>query len=223
MSSHSQLPTIQSDLSDRTLTINLILKAPQIITVRSCEVLGRGFRNRLSFQGESDLDKVLHARLAQSIRECLRSVPDGAQVLSMPEFLLELPGLALYGAHVLVMDARNGIRNAILRFTEFLGAASNAFIPEIGFDQATTTHSEKLAMNVLEEICMPILNLCHALDTMAQEQGQPVPARVRDRAREFQFQTELLKRFVCNAKLTHADAPFEYLGSTTGPAKLSPW
>ena len=120
MSSHSQLPTIQSDLSDRTLTINLILKAPRIITVRSCEVLGRGFRNRLSFQGESDLDKVLHARLAQSIRECLRSVPDGAQVLSMPEFLLELPGLALYGAQVLIMDARNGIRTAILRFTEFL-------------------------------------------------------------------------------------------------------
>lgn len=206
-----QAHPITSDLSGRTMTLNLVLKAPGHVLMRSCEILGRGFRNRVSFQENQPIEEVLVGRLSHEIHKSLKTVPDGAHVLSQPEFLVELPGLALYGIHILVMEAKDGIRNAILRFKEFIGAANLAFVEDMGFHEPAATHSEKLAMNVLEDICLPILNLCETFESLARANGQAVPATVSDRAREFQFQTELLKRFIFNSNIGHADAPQDYL------------
>lgn len=202
-----QINPIAPDLSDRMLTLNLILKSNDVVSVRSCEVLGKGFRNRLSFNDHSQMEDVLVQELSISIRDCLEGLPEGAHVLSLPEFLVELPGLALRGLHVMIMEAKEGIRNAILRFREFIGAANSAFQHDMGFDIPLADHGEKLALNVLEDICLPILNLCHVLDEDARAHGHSFPSHLCDRAREFQFQTELLKRFIANARMEASPTP----------------
>ena len=201
-----EIQPIRSTLSDRTLTLNLTLKTPQQVTVRSCEVIGRNFRNRVSFQESSHLDDVLVARLTEAIKSSLKTLAGGAQVLSLPDFLVELPGLALAGAHVMVMEAKDGVRNAIFRFTEFMGTINNAFKLDIGFSEPYATHSERLAISVLEEICLPILNLCRAFDMLNMTQDQMFAKAVSDKAMEFEFQTELLKRFVANAAVVRGNA-----------------
>ena len=117
------------------------------------------------------------ARLAQAIYRTLDTVPDGAHVLSLPDFLVEVPGLALSGLHVMIMEASGGIRNAILRFKEFVGSVNRAFSVDIGFDSVGAAHAEKLAVSVLADICMPILNLCQSLDQHALATGERSPAK----------------------------------------------
>lgn len=203
------LPEIQStrsELSERTLTLNLTLKPADVVSVRSCEVIGRNFRNRVSFQETSELEDILVDRLTDAIKSSLKTLSEGAQVLSLPDFLVELPGLALAGAHVMVMEAKDGMRNAIFRFNDFLGTVNNAFKLDIGFSEPYATHSEKLAVNILEEICLPILNLCRAFDILNTTQDRAFAKAISDKAMEFEFQTELLKRFVSNAGVERGNA-----------------
>ncbi len=206
MTTLPDLQPIPSDLSDRTVTLSLNLCGADVVTVRSCEVIGRWFRNRVSFQEQRSIEDILVARLAQAVRSCLRRLPEGAHVLALPEFLVELPGLALSGVHVMVMDAKQGSRSAILRFKEFIGSVNNAFLMDIGLQEPCPSHSEKLAVNVLEDICLPILNMCRDLNDTGLGSTGLVPQHVADRAREFEFQTELLKRYIHNAGLQHQAA-----------------
>jgi hypothetical protein len=215
------LPKIKptsSDLSDRTITLSLTLHSPEHVSLRSCEVLGRNFRNRISFNDSAPVEEVLVARLARAIKACLASLPEGAHVLALPEFLVELPGLALSGLHVMVMEAKDGIRNAIFRFKEFMGAVNKAFRTDIGFQEACASHSEKLAVNVLADVCLPILNLCRSFEEMNFGHDRRKALNIADRAREFEFQTELLKRFIFNANMGHAEAAGAYLYEETGTA-----
>ena len=103
----------------------------------------------------------------------------------------------------MVMEAKEGTRSAILRFNEFMGAINNAFCMDIGFQEVYPSQAEKLAVNVLEDICMPVLNLCRTLQEAGTGLGHDAFARMADRAREFEFQTELLKRFIQNSAAPH--------------------
>lgn len=205
MSVPADLQAIQSDLSERTITLSLNIDPSGSIFLRSCEVIGKSFRNRISFQEQKSIEELLVGRLAQAVRRFVEDVPEGAHVLSVPEFLVELPGLALAGMHLMVMEARGGVRSAILRFREFMGAVNRAFKTEIGFHEPFPKHGEKLAVNILEDICLPILNLCRGLDTTELGASRVAARRLTNRAEEFEFQTELLKRYIYNAAMSHAE------------------
>ncbi|XDA99620.1 hypothetical protein AB1M95_06855 [Sulfitobacter sp. LCG007] len=193
-----------SRLSSRRLSFNLVIR-DTTVDVRACEVTSHHFRNRTSFPTLATLEDVIVEKIAAAIRSVISGLPaTGAHVLSLPEFLVELPGLALSGVHVLITDVNNGSRNAIFRFKEFLGAVNLAFRPEIGFQQTVTDQNERLATHILADICLPILNLCRynqwpdrsgRLDDMAKQ--------LADKAEELEFQTELLKRFVYNSGEDH--------------------
>lgn len=200
-----------------TLSLNII--SPDTVTIRSCEVVGRWFRNRISFQEQKRIEDILARKLAHAILSCVRGLRKGAQVLALPDFLVELPGLALSGVHIMVMEANDGVQSAILRFTDFMGAINNAFQTDMGFHEPYPNHCEKLAVNVLEEICLPILNLCRTFEELKENQVRANGRCFIDRAREFEFQTELLKRYIYNAGMGHAEANDGYLQS---PARRAP-
>lgn len=188
---------LKSDFSERVLTLNLILSAAEGVSIRSCEIVGTHFRNRTSFSGVVDIADVLHDRIVRHIRACLDRIPDGAHVMSLPDFLVEIPGLALAGVHIMVMEVKDGLRNAIFRFKEFIGSVNQLFKPDIGVEDPNSSYAERLAVNILGDICLPLLNLARTLEGQHNEAGTRVPA-LQDRTREFEFQTELLKRFIFN-------------------------
>ena len=220
MTAPNSVVPLPSDLSDRVLTFNLALKEDGTINLRSCEVLGRGFRNRVSFHDTGDIDNVLVAKLAHSVRKCMSTIPDGAHVLSLPEFLVEVPGLALAGVHILVMELKDGMRNAIFRFKEFIGVLNNAFHPDISFQEPYSNHAERLATNVLADICLPLLNMCRDMEYAQIDSHKRLPHGFAERAQEFEFQTELLKRFIFNAGIGHAEPTQMYLEPDYQPKPL---
>lgn len=178
--------------------MNLVWQGENNIFISSCEVFGRRFRSRFSFAENQHIEDVLISRLAQAVAASLRSFPEGADVLALPEFLVEMPGLVLSGLHVMVTQAIQGMRSIILRFKEFLGTANRVFRTDVGVEEPAISYGQKLAVNVLEDICLPILNLCHLLTERARAESQSVNPNLMVRMQEFRFQTELLKRFISN-------------------------
>lgn len=184
------------NFSSPSLSMNLILDGPDVVWLRSCEVVGNGVRSRISFADNRRMEDVVVHRLVQAIAINLRKLPEGAHVLSLPECLIEVPGLLLAGAHVMVTDVTETVRSVIFRFKEFVGAINRAFQVDVGIEADIPTQTEKLALEVLEDICMPLLNLWHSLDSMIEPQGRTTGQHLLERAEEFRFRTELLKRFI---------------------------
>ncbi len=201
----------QSILSERRLTLNLVLSDRGDVDVRSCEVISKTFRNRTTFPDFRRLETVVVEKLAQAVRVALKDLPEGAQVLSLPDFLIELPGLVLSGVHLLVTNTKGGVRNAIFRFKEFLGAVNEMFLDKIGFNGSSVDHNERLATHVLTDICLPLLNLCSQMEHMMRDVQRPVHTTLKDRAKELEFNTELLKRFIFNSASGNPEAPQQYI------------
>lgn len=88
--------------SSRKFVINLTMKDDHGPMVRSCELIGKGFRNRTSFGKETALDSVFVKEVANGLRECLEDIGHETKVISFHDFSIETPGLVLSGAHMMV-------------------------------------------------------------------------------------------------------------------------
>jgi hypothetical protein len=207
MNEMTEIQPLPSVFSDRVLTINLLVDGSEQVSLRSCEVIGQRFRNRVSFSDTNSIDEVLVEKLAYAIRRCLAKVPEGARVLALPEFLIELPGLALSGVHVMIMEVRDEVRSAIFRFRDFIGSVNNAFRGDIGIEEPCSGYAERLAVNVLEDICLPLLNVARELEFAQTRSGAALSRALEDKVLEFEFQTELLKRFIHNSGIQTERAP----------------
>ena len=209
----------QRALSTRRLTLNLTVHPDGAINIRSCEVISRVFRNRTTFPDLSDICDLLVPGVTKHIRPALTDISEGSQVISLPEMLIEIPGLVLSGAHILMSAAQDGTRNAIFRFKEFLGAVNQMFKIEIGFNGNQVEDNERLATNVLADICLPILNTCQQIDRATFSRPMFFPSNaIRAKLAELEFQTELLKRFILNSGASQR-IPHPELRSNGAPDK----
>lgn len=188
--------SIIPEIATRRLTINLVLYNGDQVDVKSCETSGDKFLNRTTFRTARSLEDVFVAEVAKALRGCLKALPRGAHMLSMPEFLLELPGLALSGVRVLVAEPRNGGRSVIMRFKEFLGAVNRMLKPAIGLDECLSSNTEKLALSALMDICLPIMNFARSPELRAMDPDGHIQDMLEMKVQEFEFNAELLKRFV---------------------------
>lgn len=195
------------EIATRRLTINLMLYNDGVVDVKSCETSGDKFLNRTSFRGLRSLEDVFVDELSSALRDCLRALPNGAHMLSVPEFLVELPGLALSGVRVLVSEPRDGVRSVIMRFKEFLGALNRILRPKVGFDESLSSNTEKLALSALMDICLPIMNFARSPELRAMDPDGHIQDMLEMKVQEFEFNAELLKRFVAvNQPQQEADA-----------------
>ena len=169
------------------------------VEVRSCELVGDTFRNRTSFQTRSGLDDVFCETVAEGLRFCLSKLTMGNEVLSLPEFAIEAPGLTLGSARVLVSKPADGIVSIIVRFKFFLGGIDRIFRSSVGFDSAMRYYNEEIATSVLVDITLPILNICNSVEMGDLDDAARIESFVQklaERTHEMRFQTELLKRFI---------------------------
>lgn len=195
------------EIATRRLTINLMVYDDGLVDVKSCETSADRFLNRTSFRGSRSLEDVFIDELAIALRDCLKALPKGAHMLSVPEFLVELPGLALSGVRVLVSEPRDGVRSVIMRFKEFLGALNRILRPKIGFDENLSSNTEKLALSALMDICLPIMNFARSPELRAMDPDGQIQDMLEMKVQEFEFNAELLKRFVAvNHPKLEADA-----------------
>ena len=201
------------DTYSRRMIVNLTVTPEHECHVRSCELKDRNFRNRTSFGKGANLEQVFCGPVASALRGGIASLQGKNEVLSIPSLLVEIPGLTLLGIHLIVTKLSDASLNIIARFGSFIGGINNAFAQNIGFDDHLTDQKTVLATKILEDIALPLLDICEfaendlaTTDPMFGRFG----ARLTEQSFQLRFKIELLKRYIDQEKLTNqASNPVE--------------
>jgi len=195
----SEAQELPQDDGPRRFIVNMMARGDGAPEIRSCEIVGKRFRNRTSFRKNAQIDDVFIEVIASGLQDCLSKLSGGNEVIALPSFVLQVPGLLLAGAHIMMKKVTNGTHNIIVRFRFFLGGINRAFLPNIGFDQPVKDHNTHLSTAVLSEIAMPLLNICAAAETGLMNAGQGLQkfgSNLAERSHEIRFQIELVRRYV---------------------------
>lgn len=177
-------------------------------TVLSCDLIHRDFHNRISFSKRAGLFDVFRPQLARALAEIIDSIQHKRQVLSQPDFQVDLPNLVLGGLRLLVSSAKDGARQIIIRFKHFLGSLQDAFAVDIGLRSAVLPHRERVAVEALVDIVGPLLNLADLRrPNLDEREAMAVEKSLEELAQNsymLRFYTGLLVRYVNECKATGA-------------------
>lgn len=193
--------------SGHRLVVNLKARQGHPIEVRSCEVIGAHHRNRFTFPSKVSIEDVFVDKIAQGMNQCLASLSDCTEVVSLPSVSLEIPGLSLAKVNLMATRTEDGTLGIILRFKMLLGGIAKAFKPELGIEDSVSDYSSHMSALVLTDIVLPLLNLCEVAEsgslTNSAEFAEFMDTLI-DRSRDVRFQAELIKRFVASAGRSEA-------------------
>lgn len=183
--------------------LNLASDGSSQLDVRSCEVIGPNYRNRYLFPKHSALEDVLVGEMVDGVHAALDALSSGAEVVSLPSMVVEMPGLSLAKAQIITSKVETKGLNILLRFRLLIGDINRAFRPEVGMDASVSDNNTHIASLVLTDIVMPILDLCAAAEAGQVDRAAQLDGFLRtlqSRADDVRFQAELIKRFVANSK-----------------------
>lgn len=189
--------------------INLTVPEDGPVQVRSCELIGSHIRNRFSFSSRVSIADVFADPLARAVTGALASLSNKTEVMSLPSVALEIEGLTLAKVHLVTKLSDTGQMDVIVRFKIVLGSISRAFRRDIGIEDSVPDHTAHMSAMVLTDIVMPLLDLCAIAQTDGCTDGAAFDRfmnTLTDRAREVEFQAELIKRFVNSASKPAAQA-----------------
>ena len=173
--------------------------------VRSVEVVGRGFRNRLSFTERNEIADVFVPELAERLADAVTDtniLPDETLgVMGLPDFLFESGRLVLSGLRCLVTEAENGTRQIMLRFRSFVGPIAAAFRGELGLLQHSFAAREAIAVDALDTIAMPLFDIARIGKSVPDSEAlrRSLDARlnaISHRSEDLEFMLVLLKRYI---------------------------
>ncbi|MFT6222825.1 MAG: hypothetical protein ACJA1F_000663 [Paracoccaceae bacterium] len=210
--------TLHGQEHDKRFVITIGATLANEFFVRSCEISGKAFRNRTSFGPKVSLEQAFCPRFASALAECLGKLKMETEVLSLPSFLLEIPGLTLSGVQIMATRVHENGVNIIMRFKSFIGGINAAFKESIGFDDYVPDRSSDLAAKILSDIAAPLLDICTLAESDLEKVSGAFGAfghRVSLRSHELIFQSELLKRFVKNNAQLMSE-PRNYRGGVQG-------
>lgn len=206
------------------LVVNMMARERNPIEVRSCEVIGAHHRNRFTFPSHVTIDEVFVDQMAKGLQDCLASLSDRTEVVSLPNISIELPGLSLAKVNLITTKGEDGSLSIILRFKMLLGVISKAFRPELGIEDSVPDYTSHMSALVLTDIVMPMLDLCSIAENgilKNEAEFHGFMDTLIERSRDVRFQAELIKRFVASGTSAEADARITTTGSPQ-VAKKSP-
>lgn len=191
------------------LVVNLQVQGEGGLVVRSCELLHKEFRNRVSFTKLPGVRAVFTAKLAAEVEALVGEFGNARNIVSKPDFAVDLPGLKLGGLTFLVSAVKDGIRSIILRFRYFIGSFQNAFVMDLGWSKATLPHKERIAIESLVDIVGPLYGLALLEERRKLtdgERGEIEQAlnELRGNAHALQFYSDLLIRYVRDSATSEA-------------------
>ncbi|MGX9353912.1 hypothetical protein ACS3SW_01750 [Roseobacteraceae bacterium S113] len=191
---------INAKPAEKSFRLELMTFGNDKVHVRSCEVMQAKFAHTTSFSAETTLEDIFVTRLAQQIRRCLTVWPlSKDQSLSLPDLILEIPGLTLFGADVVITTTGEAKTSVVITFNVFIGGLFDAFNPGFGFEEIAYDRCGEISAAVLTDLALPILDLCDAAEKGLFDYSETLRTfgrELKNRSDEIRFQIELIKRYI---------------------------
>lgn len=179
--------------------INIFVPQSGSAEVRSCEMAGNKWRNRTSFTNARKVEDVFLPAIADGLYRLLGKISAKTRILSLPDQLVEIAGLVMGSIQLVTNFAEDGSAVVIMRFKHIIGGIQNAFLSAFGLSDPVAEVRDDLAIDVLADLSMPLLDICSYVEAegVTEDQpGHPVLRRVARHAGEIRFQVELIKRYL---------------------------
>ncbi|MEM6634379.1 MAG: hypothetical protein AAF667_00680 [Pseudomonadota bacterium] len=156
-----EVPKTARDLPEAgasSVTISMKCGLDKALTVQSVEMSQKGSRTRCMFSERNRPEEVLSRGLCEQVTKFLE---EGTQtrITSYPDHQLELPGLTLRKARVLITRAEDGDSFIMVRFAVCYGNVISLFSEEMRPWQAGHDQAQLIAAETLERIFIPLMNL----------------------------------------------------------------
>ncbi len=175
------------------------------ISVWNVEFLGEGVRNRVSFTSGRLIDDVFVPGLARMMRELLSGLDRHTRIFSDAEFELTLPGVSLHGLRLMIAQAQDNFDRILLRFRVVEGQGTGLFRDGRIGDQSAVKTADRLAVQALADIVLPVCDLAESLRSLDTEEvsreavAEMLEDRIADlaeRSGEMRLYMHLLMRYV---------------------------
>lgn len=206
----------------RSLLLKLRRSHSGDVHVLACEIQGDNFTNQTVFHSHKTLSQIFVAPFAKAVAALLGDLSDRHHIQTIPRFVFELPGLTLATARMIVSEMADGSQRIVLRFQTFLGSFSPALIPRVGFGNAHVNDQERVAMDVLSDIALPLLNQVNGTQTPGSIAVYGGADKLHSHAHEIAFRMELLKRFIAGCARHTKAAPRPPQASLDAPEHIAP-
>lgn len=187
--------------------INLRREAGRFPTVASVELLLPEMRNRYSFNPRKSLHEMFQADFADRLEASINRLAPNERIVSLPEFIYEIPGLVLAGMRILITSLEDGVEIIMLRFRRYIGAVKSLFRFDPAMTVSSTTTRERIAVDVLEDIISPLFDLLSldvpGMDEVIEKHALAIRKRLSQlsmRQDEIVFFTGLLQRYVAGCQ-----------------------
>ena len=214
MSGQAVQPSAPITSGTARLTVNLRRLPDGTLRVSTCEFSSPRFRTRTTFGTANGIHAVFAPELAQALEREFSRFDDTPAVASLPDFALELPEVSLARAHVICAEPDEEGQPLMIRFLFVAGNLSQVFNDDVGIATAPAQANDRLLTELLLEVSLPLLNVLHdpgGLAATRPDRLNRLVQRLSDKARELEFQIELLKR------LSESAAP-DHIGPQAIPA-----
>jgi hypothetical protein len=194
-------PAQSADFHSRTPSLKIALRVLDngLIVVKSCELTGGVYHHRSSFRAPDTPLSVFRDEISDVLRDFMGQARGNTQIMAVPDFSLEIPGLTLLGAQIIVGTSQEGEVSATIVFKSVLGGV-DAVLKDQALHDVTTSRRKVFETDVMLDIAQPILDMFSNFDV---EPSQASPSQVQEmlqavieNTHELQFRAELLKRFI---------------------------
>ncbi len=186
-----------------TFVINLHRDASASPVVASVELVLPEVRNRYSFKPRKRLHDVFTADFADSLEAALNRLGADERIVSLPEFVYEIPGLIMSGLRILLTAAEDGSETIMLRIRRYIGTVKSLFRFDPAMAVSSTSVRERIAVDVLEDIISPLFDLISldvpGMEEIIEKHAPAIRKRISElslRQEEIVFLTGLLQRYV---------------------------
>ncbi|MEM7422192.1 MAG: hypothetical protein AAF334_00635 [Pseudomonadota bacterium] len=162
--------------------------------VKAVDFLSHSLKLRLSTGTEETPDAILNRRLASDLTLLCGKYSDRRQVISLPDYTLDLGALMVRGITILVHRVVDGSRQFVVRLRQATGYALTILnlsrttgselsfeAPEAGARVGRTGQDDTLLMQMLEKLYMPLCDLNTYINDRL-ESGQRLDGPALDRS-----------------------------------------
>ncbi|WP_299413445.1 hypothetical protein [uncultured Sulfitobacter sp.] len=191
-------------------SINLQVPVNGLPLVNSLELWAESGRHHVSFSGAHQLDQVFETGIAATLARQVAKLSADMQDLSLPDQVIEAKGLVLAGTRLVSNYAADGTAFVVVRFKQIIGDWRNGLIDADDFGIALPKARDVVAMSILADISMPLLDICDCVEAGAAPHAINDSSFFRHigaHADKIRFEVELIKRYLASLDRPRVSEP----------------
>ncbi|MEM7242096.1 MAG: hypothetical protein AAF429_07915 [Pseudomonadota bacterium] len=126
------------------------------IFLKSIEIAQPNFHHRMIFKENSVLEEVITPEFSEYIVGRLRQLGQDRQLISVPDTIFALPGIAMGRLRLVARSSGTNPRRITFRFKYLIGSLQRVIFPNLNYQFPKISAQDTLRLSNLKDLVLPI-------------------------------------------------------------------